>query len=68
MEWHNTKKSNEMIDISNEMHGGTIFDNNVIFIDFGPELQKPKRKVLEIKGKIVPCSGNCSYCKYYCGV
>lgn len=44
------------------------FDNNVIFIDNGPVPPKPKKKILRIEGKMVPCINNCSYCKYYCEV
>ena len=64
MEWHNTDKKDDDIDISNEMHGGNIFDNHVIFIDFGPVSIETK-KIFKIDNEMSECIQDCPNCRNY---
>ncbi|MFX0069860.1 MAG: hypothetical protein ACFFAO_02110 [Candidatus Hermodarchaeota archaeon] len=63
-EWCNTEKFNWLIDLTGKMYGGAIFDNRIIFIDFGPEPPKPTIPIYDANDFFL-CSGYCHFCDNY---
>lgn len=60
-EWHNCNNKKDLIDISYGMKSGTLFDNNVIHIEFFPI---PQPKPLDVSDFFY-CSLDCLNCQCY---